>query len=176
MSDVRKAQKVGKLVRDRIPFIIAAKGEHVRWHVAKKKELPGFLLAKLKEETAELIAVLDEPNKAEEEIADVMEVMSTIICLANVDEKPLLCRVESETTEAPVNLSAYAPLLWDAVQPFGQTFGEPERLSRHLRVLMNLVEWVILRGGLRPMAVCFHLVQKRETRGGFNRGIILDEA
>lgn len=59
-----------KLVRDRIPEIIAQNGKECVYHIADKEEYRSRLKDKLREEVEEL---LDDPCK--EELADVHEVL-----------------------------------------------------------------------------------------------------
>ncbi|MEK7570292.1 MAG: nucleoside triphosphate pyrophosphohydrolase [Patescibacteria group bacterium] len=62
-----------KLVRDKIPEIIAAKGGSAKTHVASAEEYEAKLLEKLQEEVKEFIA-----DKSPEELADIEEVLSAI--------------------------------------------------------------------------------------------------
>ncbi len=63
-----------KLVRDRIPELLAERGVPFEARTASKAELPGLLLAKLDEEMAEYLAAADNLARAEE-LADVLEVV-----------------------------------------------------------------------------------------------------
>ncbi len=169
-------RRYDKLVRDHIPALIRKKGQSCRCHAAPPEDLPRYALAKLKEEMGELIAALDEPSKAEEEIADVMEVITLIVRLARLDEEDLLRRVPLDSAGMKVDPEQYVTLLWNSVQPFTEEFGSPETLTRHLRAVIGAVDLLFFRGGLSPIAVCLHMNKKREERGGFAEGIILDEA
>ncbi|HEY5986539.1 MAG TPA: nucleoside triphosphate pyrophosphohydrolase [Streptosporangiaceae bacterium] len=60
-----------KLVRDKIPAIIRAKGQHAITRVANAEEYGLLLRAKLSEEVAEFLASDDDP----EELADILEVL-----------------------------------------------------------------------------------------------------
>lgn len=62
-----------KLIRHRIPAIVAAGGEVLRTRVATKEEMPDLLRQKLREEMEELIAA--PPSKVTEEAGDVIEVV-----------------------------------------------------------------------------------------------------
>jgi predicted house-cleaning noncanonical NTP pyrophosphatase (MazG superfamily) len=64
----------GKLVRDKIPEIIRAKGEVPSTRVADSAEYRGLLLAKLSEEVEEFLASDGDP----EELADVLEVVMAL--------------------------------------------------------------------------------------------------
>ncbi len=63
-----------KLIRDRILEIILKKGGKCSFHIADKREFEKRLKDKLKEEVGELCEKLDK-----EEIADVFEVLDTIL-------------------------------------------------------------------------------------------------
>jgi predicted house-cleaning noncanonical NTP pyrophosphatase (MazG superfamily) len=62
-----------KLVRDKIPDIITARGEKAITHIAEDKAFEEALTAKLQEEVAEF---LEKPSV--EEAADVLEVIQAI--------------------------------------------------------------------------------------------------
>ena len=64
-----------KLIRDKVPAVVAAKGETIKTRLAQPEERWRLLKAKLVEEALELQAT---PNGSEaeiEELADVIEVM-----------------------------------------------------------------------------------------------------
>lgn len=63
-----------KLVRDKIPEIVKAKGINPTNHIADDKEFFNALLEKLREEVEEFI---QEPSQ--EEMADIMEVVYAIL-------------------------------------------------------------------------------------------------
>lgn len=71
-----------KLIRDRIPEIIAAKGDQCSFHVASDEEYRTKLYEKLVEETTELIA-----DRNVDEIADVLEVLDAILVLEGIPEE-----------------------------------------------------------------------------------------
>lgn len=66
--------ETGKLVRDRIPEIVESHGETPVTRVLSPSERLPALLAKLREETAELEAAAD-PDHQAEELADIYEVV-----------------------------------------------------------------------------------------------------
>ncbi len=171
-----RVKKYDKLVRDRVHLQIMAKGEYCRWHVAAPDELPRYLLAKLKEEMAELVAVLDDPSKAEEEIADLMEVITELIRRAALDERRLLRARRLVPHGGKVDPEQYTTRLWNSVQVFGTEFGEKETLTRQIQEVLDALHLLFLRSGINPLAVFLHMQMKHEARGGFRHGIILDEA
>jgi len=59
-----------KLVRDKIPSIIEADGQHAVWHTAEHDELTKALREKLEEEVSEFLE-----TPCEEEVADILEVL-----------------------------------------------------------------------------------------------------
>ena len=63
-----------KLVRDKIPEIIKAKGVEPTNHIADEEEYESALMDKLKEEVQEFV---EDPCK--EEMADIMEVIYAIL-------------------------------------------------------------------------------------------------
>ncbi len=69
--------KYDKLVRDRIPEIIAAKGQQCATHTADTQEYEAKLREKLQEEVAEYLA-----SGSEDELADILEVVHALGALA----------------------------------------------------------------------------------------------
>lgn len=66
-----------KLVRDKIPEIIARQGKHVTFRALKGEELKKALKEKLIEETQELVNA-ETQEQIIEEMADVQEVLQTM--------------------------------------------------------------------------------------------------
>jgi predicted house-cleaning noncanonical NTP pyrophosphatase (MazG superfamily) len=64
----------GKLVRDRIPGMLAERGIPHEIRVADRTELPALLHAKLEEEAAECLAATNDAARIEE-LADMLEVI-----------------------------------------------------------------------------------------------------
>lgn len=75
----------GKLVRDKIPQIIRAKGVEPVIYVAGAQEYATRLRDKLTEEVAEFLASDSDP----EELADVLEVVYALAGLAGTDPEQL---------------------------------------------------------------------------------------
>ena len=72
---------MSKLIRDRIPDIIKASGSTPQTHIANEEEYKAKLNEKLKEEVSEFIE-----NSTEEELADILEVISAIIDAKNFNK------------------------------------------------------------------------------------------
>lgn len=70
--------RIGKLVRDKIPEIAAAKGQYMRTRVAHPMERLAFLEGKLYEETLEVLET-DTYEEALEEVADVLTVLQALV-------------------------------------------------------------------------------------------------
>ncbi len=68
-----KRRDYNKLVRDRLPKIIADVGKPLSWHTATDEEYRAALWAKLDEEIAEL-----KSEKTDTELADVLEILYAI--------------------------------------------------------------------------------------------------
>ena len=75
----------GKLVRDKIPEIIRAKGEVPSTRVAEGTEYQNLLLAKLSEEVLEFIASDGDPG----ELADILEVVMALADGLGIDWQEL---------------------------------------------------------------------------------------
>jgi predicted house-cleaning noncanonical NTP pyrophosphatase (MazG superfamily) len=81
----RQSVSYGKLVRDRIPEIITAKGKEVHVRTLQASELFEALVTKLGEEAAELRCA--EPDSQLEELADLREVLSALIATLGYSEE-----------------------------------------------------------------------------------------
>lgn len=77
-------KEYNKLVRDKIPEIIAAKGEHCETHIANETEFLMMAKAKLKEEVAEFVE-----SENPEELADILEVVYAVAAAHGVSEEDL---------------------------------------------------------------------------------------
>jgi predicted house-cleaning noncanonical NTP pyrophosphatase (MazG superfamily) len=77
-----------KLVRDRIPAILAERGIAYQVRVATPAERPALLRAKLAEEVAEFLAAADDPGRLAE-LADLLEVILALAELSGADAASL---------------------------------------------------------------------------------------
>lgn len=68
---------INKLIRDKLPAIVAASGAKMYAHSLSEEEYRGMLDDKLLEECKEVISALSKEEKCEE-LADVLEVMLAI--------------------------------------------------------------------------------------------------
>lgn len=73
-----------KLVRDRVPDIIMAKGESCTTHIADEAEYETKLFEKLREETEELVR-----DRSIGEIADVLEMIDAIAALKKFSQEEI---------------------------------------------------------------------------------------
>ncbi|MEU4773633.1 nucleoside triphosphate pyrophosphohydrolase [Micromonospora sp. NPDC023644] len=81
----RRSVSYGKLVRDRIPEIITAKGKEAHVRTLQASELFDALVTKLGEEAAELRCAA--PDSQLEELADLREVLSALITTLGYSEE-----------------------------------------------------------------------------------------
>lgn len=77
-------KKYDKLVRDKIPEIIKAKGEDYKIHIADNEEYYKKLKEKLLEEFEEF-----SEDDTVEEIADILEIIDAICDFKNFDKKEI---------------------------------------------------------------------------------------
>lgn len=78
-----------KLVRDKIPEIIASKGESANYYIADIEEYKIRLKDKLLEEVEEFINADNKQNLIEE-IADILEVIDAILVQCEIDKNEVL--------------------------------------------------------------------------------------
>ena len=83
-----------KLVRDKIPEIIASTGKTFNIHAAKKEELLPLLESKLNEEVSEYLE-----DKNLEELADVMEVLFGLASVLGYSEEDLINKRNAKKEE-----------------------------------------------------------------------------
>lgn len=86
-------KEYNKLVRDKIPEIIAGQGKSVCFRILKGNELKKALKDKLIEETQELINARTEAEFIEE-MADVIEVLYAIRTLCDITDKTINKRAQ----------------------------------------------------------------------------------
>lgn len=173
-----------KLVRDGIPAKIEEKRETCRWHTADPAEMPQRLCAKLIEEVGELTEVLGtDADKAEEELADVLEVAEALAGRCRVDLRELRARDPyngRRRTHGETVLAYFAMELARAAASFVDTLAR-DRLMVDLSILFWLLDALVAseskpQHGLRFTRVQFVKADKWRRLGGFEKGIILDEA
>lgn len=84
-TNIPEENEYPKLVRDLIPSIIESKGEISKTRIAKDdNEFRMYLLAKVVEESNELKNAKNKDHLAEE-LADIMEIIDTILNLENLN-------------------------------------------------------------------------------------------
>jgi predicted house-cleaning noncanonical NTP pyrophosphatase (MazG superfamily) len=104
----------GKLVRDKIPQIIRAKGLEPVIYVADPDEYATRLRDKLTEEVAEFLASDSDP----EELADVLEVVYALAALTGTDQEQLEKLRASKADER----GGFADrIIWSGNQPAATT-------------------------------------------------------
>lgn len=104
MSGERTAY--GKLVRDRIPEVVAANGGVARWRVLDPHELVPALLAKLHEEADELAAA--GPAERLAELADLREVLAALTAALGFSED----EVARAAAEKRATRGGFARRIW----------------------------------------------------------------
>lgn len=100
-----------KLVRDRIPDIIAGEGKTVKFKCIKtdNKEFAGFLINKLHEEIEELYNAIQQSNDTEmfyngcyeilQELADVGEVFDALVKCIHIEHDDILRTMKTKAVE-----------------------------------------------------------------------------
>lgn len=103
---------MGKLVRDKIPQIIRAKGLEPIVEVADAEEYRTSLRAKLREEVEEFLASDDDP----EELADILEVLYALAEHGGTDREQL----EKLRAAKALERGGFADrIIWSGNQPAG---------------------------------------------------------
>ncbi len=74
-----------KLVRDNVPSSITEQGRTPKLRILSKPEYEKEIFNKLIDEAKEVIEAKEDPNHLNEEIADVFEVLDTIIKIKNLN-------------------------------------------------------------------------------------------
>ncbi|MCA9887225.1 MAG: nucleoside triphosphate pyrophosphohydrolase [Anaerolineae bacterium] len=96
-----------KLVRDRIPEIIASHGKTCEISIADEQEYRSLLLKKLQEETAELAA----GDNLTEELADIYEVLDAIVTAYSLSPEET-SRLQTEKRSKRGAFAERIKLLW----------------------------------------------------------------
>jgi predicted house-cleaning noncanonical NTP pyrophosphatase (MazG superfamily) len=91
-------KRYDKLVRDRVPEILAERGIPYEVRTADHLELPALLHAKLAEEAAELLAATADETRIEE-LADMIEVLLTLGRVYGADRDSLVRVRERKAAE-----------------------------------------------------------------------------
>jgi predicted house-cleaning noncanonical NTP pyrophosphatase (MazG superfamily) len=94
----RGADRVAKLVRDRIPDLIRASGRTPRVRTLSADEYRAALDAKLDEEVAELRAA-DTPDAVMAEAADIVEVLASLVALHGASVEDILAAAAHKRSE-----------------------------------------------------------------------------
>lgn len=97
-TDISPENRYPKLVRDKIPELIERDGKKAIIRVANKKEYILFLLEKLIEESSELKEAEDLEHQ-KEEIADVREVLASLLNALDISEKEIIGVQSSKAQE-----------------------------------------------------------------------------
>jgi len=87
-TDLPIENEYPKLVRDNIPTMITSQGRTAQTHIADDKEYIQFLLSKLIEEATELKNA-DSLDHQKEEIADVREVLESLLKTLGISEEEI---------------------------------------------------------------------------------------
>ena len=89
-TSLEKENEYPKLVRDKIPEIVEGKtGKEVKTRIMEDEEYRKFLLKKVEEEAHELANAEDKEHIVEE-LADVMELIDTILEVNGLDRKSVV--------------------------------------------------------------------------------------
>ena len=98
-----------KLVRDRIPEIIAAEGRDYATEIMEDAEYRQSLLAKLVEEAREVTEA--EPDELIKELADLYEVIDALLVAFNLDKDAIL-NIQQKRRDERGGFEGQIKLLW----------------------------------------------------------------
>ncbi len=165
-------RKHGKLVRDKVPGRIKAKGEPYVAHPATEAEYRRALLAKLVEEIREfgLERTLDE-------LVDVLEVVEAVIVFFGFD-RSVLDRGRALAADFTPGEFEDRDVEYDVIamlDDYAATFVNGPGASALISMLARLNELAGFQGFARSEIEAARLA-KLETHGGFEKRIILDES
>lgn len=90
---------MNKLVRDKIPELITKSGNVPVTTILNDAEYKSALLMKLQEECHELMQASSQNTNVQEEIADVLEVLSCIVRLHKIDSTELMSLADAKREE-----------------------------------------------------------------------------
>lgn len=172
----------GKLVRDKIPDIIRSNGEIPVCRTLDHNEIKKFLFIKLMEEYQEVQQAyfeyqqntIDKDSMVKnviEELADLLEVIVSLGALEGIEEEEIIYLSRGEEYVGPKDkLDCWA------------TLSKTIRYIVRYRIIhqtnyINLVgsiRYLATSIGLKEHDVLMTMAKKREERGGFTKGIYLD--
>ena len=92
-------KQYNKLIRDRIPEIIAAKGEKAVTRILDDKEFAKALVSKLVEEAKEAEAAAGDKTELTKEIGDMWEVIEALIVHFGLDQREIASVKAKRLTE-----------------------------------------------------------------------------
>lgn len=119
-------QAFGKLVRDHVPLRISRQGESARVYQADRDELRALLKRKAVEEAIELSRA-DEKSESLEEIADLVEVLETLVRMEGATMERVRDLVDQKRAERG-GFQDGVVLLETLTPPLSATVGRPEAL------------------------------------------------
>lgn len=158
-----------KLVRDRIPEIIESKGENPVTHTVEGEEFKNALKRKLIEELREVVSA-GTPQDMLEEIADMMEIIRAIV--ANYKSTFFEIVAQLDPLDTNISEDALIPELENVVESL-LSAPEEEVLTKVAELLRIFNALAISQGASFEQLVEI-MEQKKQKRGGFDKGIILE--
>jgi len=174
--------KYGKLVRDKIPDIIEAKGEVPIYHILDNEKMKKHLFIKLMEEYKEMIEAYSEyqmyvkhgyedPKHLIEEIGDVLEVIMSLGKIDDIEEQELLYlgrlaepTIKEDLTACFAKLKRTVCHIYNIRQIHKQDY----------ITLMQLLLFLIRTLKFQEQEILKFMLQKREERGRFDKRIYLE--
>lgn len=172
----------GKLVRDKIPDIIRSNGEIPICRTLNHNEIKTHLFMKLMEEYQEVQQAcfeyqqntIDKDSTVKnviEELADLLEVIVSLGALEGIEEEEIIyLSREEEYVGSKDNL--------DFLTALGTTVKRVTHIHEIRRIdyinLVGMIRYLATSIGLEEHDVLMTMAKKREERGGFTKGIYLD--
>lgn len=161
-----------KLVRDGIIKKIEDKGQPCLWHTAAPRDHQRLLVEKILEEVEELLDVLDDPDRAEEECGDLFETIQALLQELGLKWDDVRARAPTRKPlrneakdKLPGLLREAAEMLSTGFLGFNQSvFGD---------VIRDVEELIVAFGFSRARVVNVQR-RKRAQWGGFTKWIVLE--